>query len=207
MRQATLEDTMDGWVSAEPHRVVQAELPLVACQSASQSEAASSGYVEEVRKKGGRPWKSWQRHSSFDMLEREGLREAARRWLQEQRVLHKPLVSSSKDRSLAVLAACDRCKDCSKKYCFALEKGQGNVVCVQQTGECSGERNLKRIKLFHAKAYATSLSPSNAVSKMGDDGIGAEERPSAEQLKNVSFVSKSLPEQFFQGSLRIFSLS
>jgi hypothetical protein len=66
---------------------------------------------------------------------------------------------------------------------------------------------LKRIKLFHAKAYATSLSPSNAVSKMGDDGIGAEERPSAEQLKNVSFVSKSLPEQFFQGSLRIFSLS
>jgi hypothetical protein len=42
---------------------------------------------------------------------------------------------------------------------------------------------------------------------MGDDGIGAEERPSAEQLKNVSFVSKSLPEQFFQGSLRIFSLS
>ena len=53
MRQATLEDTMDGWVSAEPHRVVQAELPLVACQSVSQSEAASSGYVEGVRKKGG----------------------------------------------------------------------------------------------------------------------------------------------------------
>ena len=90
---------MDGWAPAGPHRVVQAELPFVACQSASQSEAASSGHVEGARKKGGRPRKSWQRHSSFDMLEREGLREAARRWLQEQKVLHKFSVSSSKDRS------------------------------------------------------------------------------------------------------------
>eukprot|EP00435_Cladocopium_sp_Y103_P038795 s779_g10.t1 len=199
---------MDGWVSAEPHRVVQAELPLVACQSASQSEAASSGHVEGVRKKGGRPRKSWQKHSSFDMLEREGLREAARRWLQEQKVLHKPLVSSSKDRALAVLAACDRCKDCSLQYCFALENGQGNVVCVQQTGECGGEKNLKRIKLFHAKAYATSSSPSNALSKMQDDGIGAAERPSAQQLKNVRPAQKKAKKLDYSvdclGALRKF---
>ena len=59
----------------------------------------------------------------------ETLRDASKRWMQEQGFLHKALVTSSKDKKTSYLADCDRCEKCIYQFCFSIE---GKEVCIEK---------------------------------------------------------------------------
>lgn len=130
----------------------------------------------------GRKRKSWEPHSSFDLSSSsESLRQAARRWLEQQSLLTKPLKSSSKGKRLAIVADCDRCVACSSQFCFTLA---GDKVQVEKCGECKGGKNLKRIKLENAKKFGASVPPAVALKAMVKAEVPPEERPDCRQLQN-----------------------
>ena len=130
----------------------------------------------------GRKRKEWKLHDSFDLQGSESLRDAARRWLREREVLHKPLTPSSKDKRRVFLATCDECVSCSFQRCFSLDGEK--KVCVEEFGSCSGARNLKRIKQANAKKFGVSAPPGKALKEMVARNVPVEERPARHQLKN-----------------------
>ncbi len=85
-----------------------------------------------------------------------GRKDAARRWLLQQEVSHKPLIPTTKEKRRAFLATCASCQNCNSQYCFSLADEK---VVVEKTGESVGPPNLKKIKLTNAKKYGASSSP------------------------------------------------
>ena len=148
------------------------------CTNLSLSDLGES--LHEVHT--GRKRKEWKLHDSFDLQSSESLRDAARRWLREREVLHKPLTPSSKDKRRVFLAACDECVSCSFQRCFSLDGEK--KVCVEEFGSCSGARNLKRIKQANAKKFGVSVPPGKALKEMVARNVPVEERPAHHQLKN-----------------------
>lgn len=59
-------------------------------------------------------------------------------------------------------------------------------LVAEETGECGGPRNVKRIKREHAKAFAVNATPEAALLAMRSAGISVEEMPSKDQLKHQS---------------------
>ena len=57
-------------------------------------------------------------------------------------------------------------------------------MTIEHRGECSGTRNVKRLKLENTKQYAKTNTAENAKVAMRDAGVRWTERPSEESLKN-----------------------
>ena len=137
----------------------------------------------------GRKRKAWEMEGSLDLVAGESLPAGARRWLREHDVIHKPLAVSSKEKARAYLADCGRCLACSKQYCFSLqEKGR---VCVEKVGECSGDLNVRRVRLANARKYGATAAPAAALKEMVSDEVPASERPNSRQLQNQRPTQKS----------------
>ncbi len=81
-----------------------------------------------------------------------GLREEAREWLRKEQLFGKvgTLVLSSFEGTASYLAKCSLCMNCTLAWQFHL---RDDCCIVQKVGECSGAKNVKKIKKEHAKAH------------------------------------------------------
>ena len=76
----------------------------------------------------------------------ESLRDASRRWLKEWKVVRHPLSTSSRNKTVCLLAKCAECSACSKQYSFTLL--DDHEVLVEQVGECSEKKGFRSWEPF-----------------------------------------------------------
>lgn len=90
------------------------------------------------KNKGGHTRKDWKQFAS-EKISGESLRDASKRWLKEKQVVHHPLSTSSRNKTVSLLAKCAACAACTKQYSFRLH-GDDELV-VEQVGECSEKKD------------------------------------------------------------------
>jgi hypothetical protein len=93
------------------------------------------------------------------------LRAKSRQWLQDHRIVAKPFATSSNKKTLSLIADCDSCTSCTKKWCFSTQvqsNSSTSAFVIETTGECTGEKNVKRLKREHARRFAATGTPLKA---------------------------------------------
>jgi hypothetical protein len=178
------EAIQDGWQSAEPALAIVLAADALALVPATDAVClVNAPAVPEADRPSaqGRKRKEWGDATTDDIQESESLRKAANRWLKEKGVLHQPLSTTTQDRQHGLIGKCGRCVSCAKAYCFT-EASKGNMS-IEQVGECSGPKDLKRIRAHNAKKYGDKYTPGRAIVKMRTDGVPQEERPTDAALK------------------------
>lgn len=129
----------------------------------------------------GRQRKEWKLIGTDELCEGEDLRRGAQRWLRAKEIPHKTLTKSSNKGATTLIGRCSACKECSKQWCFSLVSGS---LHIETCGQCSGEKDVDRLRRFYARRFAKEHTPANALKAMRKAGIEPEHRPKAWQVKN-----------------------
>ena len=104
------------------------------------ADAAGSVLAPVVRRnRGGARRMSWEQIAEETVEAEESLRAGARRWLQEKKVLHHPLSTSSNKGHQCLLARCAECKDCSRRWCFSHKSP--TELLVERVGTCTENKD------------------------------------------------------------------
>ena len=86
----------------------------------------------------------------------KNLRAYSRKWLQENGHITKPFATSSFQKRAALIAEFDSCSACSKAWCFTYRPDASSTcLVVEDSGDCHGDKNLKKLKRAHAKKFAS----------------------------------------------------
>ena len=128
--------------------------------------------------------KQWRQIAVQDVPSEQSLRVAAQTWLKEKKILHRTLTNSSFEKKVVLIARCYSCEACSHQWCFGWsDQGQG-CLRVEESGECSEKKHVKRLKRHYAKEFAKEGTPLRALKHMKRENISEALRPSIAQIKN-----------------------
>ena len=150
------------------------QAPVVAVKESSDSDEAHVAVP-------GRQRKAWLLIGTDELQAGEDLRKGAQRWLRAKGIPHKTLTKSSNKGATTMIARCSACKQCSKAWCFSLIS---DSLRIERHGECSDDKDLDRLRRFHARRYAKEFTPANALKATRKAGIDPEERPKTWQVKS-----------------------
>ena len=128
----------------------------------------------------GRKRNEWIWKDTVDM-EGVGLRAAARQYIDERKMITSCPSNGRFEGCPTIIARCASCTSCSSATCFRVNKTSGKML-VETCGECSGGRNIKRLKLENAKTYGSIHSPAKARNMMAS--IPDEETPNEKAIAN-----------------------
>ena len=129
----------------------------------------------------GRQRKEWKLIATDELQQGEDLRRGAQRWLRAKDIPHKTLTKSSNKGAFTLIARCSSCVQCSRQWCFSLVS---ESLHVEVCGECSTEKDVVRLRRFHARKFAKEHTPAAALKAMRAAGIEVEHRPANWQVKN-----------------------
>ena len=105
----------------------------------------------------------------------------------------KPLQTGTNHGKVVLIAPCDRCTDCSRAWCFSVLSN--STMKIEACGDCTGNKNLKRIRRETAKTYARNNTTGKAKTEMLDN-VPDDEKPPDWQLKNYRPVRDKQKEKY-----------
>ena len=107
--------------------------------------------------------------------------------LKQQEKIAKRRQPSTAHGQPAIVHKCDRCVDCTLEWRFYLSSAAADAkVIVETKGNCTGNLNVKKLKLLNAREHGQHSTPACAQQKLDDAGITLASglRPSVQQLQH-----------------------
>ena len=123
--------------------------PVANAAQLEQSEPVANELNEPVaeqraakarsKNKDGGKRKEWKEIGIETVEAKESLREAARRWLAEKKIIHRPLSTTSNNGKACILSKCGQCLNCTRQWCFSFKTLE--ELLIERCGECTQEKD------------------------------------------------------------------
>ena len=119
--------------------VANAAQPELSEPVANAAQPGQRAAKARCKNKGGGKRKEWKEIGSETVEAKESLREAARRWLTEKKIIHRPFSTSSNNGKACILSKCGECLNCTRQWCFSFKTPE--KLLIERCGECSEEKD------------------------------------------------------------------